>query len=375
MSYLLTNYTFNLKNFLNSAAVTIDNVKSIEPLPPSSFHLLEYYRPAYNNTSLRSYRQADFGQIYMGSNGMVWRGSVIKAFVYENNDRRMSAFTGKTQCLFVSDIIDPITLQTDRHVFTYFNWYKTAIQDAQSDQYMELNEFTFTKSDFQKILPVHSILMLAAIGVHVTITGSTRILIAPSFRKKWGHRMSSLHTNAKIIQLLQSMQETLVALQKGQESLQKEQAILRLEIAEIRNDMNGRTDEEPSPDYDALGVPIPRPVPNIKDITLKHIFKMMSKDLKVQMSKDNKKLLNTCTRLICDEMATLPSVQVLGPNPNWNSISQEDKELMCTKHAYLLKQSGVDFTRCHKNWASVAKVSQLWKNRVKRQASANTVYE
>ncbi|OAD68281.1 hypothetical protein PHYBLDRAFT_150464 [Phycomyces blakesleeanus NRRL 1555(-)] len=78
--YLLTAYGFNLKNFLDSAVVTIDNVKGNEPLPSSVFplnlekfmpmeedkytYLLEYYKAAYNNTSLKSYRQAVFGKMF-----------------------------------------------------------------------------------------------------------------------------------------------------------------------------------------------------------------------------------------------------------------------------------------------------------------------
>ncbi|OAD67651.1 hypothetical protein PHYBLDRAFT_151167 [Phycomyces blakesleeanus NRRL 1555(-)] len=116
-SYSLTASGFNLKNFLDSAVVTIDNVKGNELFPPSVFsfnlrkfmpmeedeyaHLLEYYKTAYNNTSLKSYRQAVF------------------AMFHENNGHEMSAFTGQIQYLFVSDIINLVTYQADRHVFAY----------------------------------------------------------------------------------------------------------------------------------------------------------------------------------------------------------------------------------------------------------------
>ncbi|OAD68475.1 hypothetical protein PHYBLDRAFT_150646 [Phycomyces blakesleeanus NRRL 1555(-)] len=132
------------------------------------------------------------------------------------------------------------------------------------------------------------------------------------------------------------MQETLFALQKGQEELQIGQDALK-------KDMNGQDNPEPTIVHNNLGGAIPRPVPNIKDITLVHIYRMLSHDLGVELDKKNKAILHTCTGLVCDELAIIPSVQALGQYPNWN------------------------FTRCHKNWASVAKVSQLWKNCKKRQ--------
>ncbi|OAD74322.1 hypothetical protein PHYBLDRAFT_71408 [Phycomyces blakesleeanus NRRL 1555(-)] len=166
------------------------------------------------------------------------------------------------------------------------------------------------------------------------------------------------------------MQETLFALQKGQEELQigqdalkkgqevlrDEQALLRQEIANVCKDMNGQESPEPTIN---LSRAIPRPVPNIKDITLVHIYRMMSHDLGVELDKGNKAILYTCTGFVCDELVTLPSVQALGQYPNWSAISQEDKNWACTRHACLLRNNGIDFTRCHKNWASVAKVSQL----------------
>ncbi|OAD80978.1 hypothetical protein PHYBLDRAFT_62022 [Phycomyces blakesleeanus NRRL 1555(-)] len=182
------------------------------------------------------------------------------------------------------------------------------------------------------------------------------------------------NTDYTILQILQGMQETLFALQKGQEELQKgqealrdEQALLRQKIADVHKDMNGRESPGPTIVHNNLGGAIPRPVPNIKDITLVHIYRMMSHDLGVKLDKGNKAILHICTGLVCDELATLPSVQALGQYPNWSAISQEDKNWACTRHACLLGNNGIDFTRCHKNWASVAKVSQLWKNRKKRQ--------
>ncbi|OAD78084.1 hypothetical protein PHYBLDRAFT_141949 [Phycomyces blakesleeanus NRRL 1555(-)] len=78
-----TSSGFNLKTFLDSAEVNIDNVKGNEPLPPSTFplglgefvqmqedeytHLLEYYRTAYCDASLRGYREAIFGQLFVNN--------------------------------------------------------------------------------------------------------------------------------------------------------------------------------------------------------------------------------------------------------------------------------------------------------------------
>ncbi|OAD71609.1 hypothetical protein PHYBLDRAFT_70059 [Phycomyces blakesleeanus NRRL 1555(-)] len=166
------------------------------------------------------------------------------------------------------------------------------------------------------------------------------------------------NTDYTILQILQGMQETLFALQKGQEELQIRQDALK-------KDMNGQESPEPAIVHNNLSGAIPRPVPNIKDITLVHIYRMMSHNLGVELDKGNKAILHSCTGFVCDELATLPSVQALGQYPNWSTISQENKNWACTRHACLLRSNGIDFTRCHKNWASVAKVSQLWKNRKK----------
>ncbi|OAD79491.1 hypothetical protein PHYBLDRAFT_162555 [Phycomyces blakesleeanus NRRL 1555(-)] len=163
--------------------------------------------------------------------------------------------------------------------------------------------------------------------------------------------------------ILQGIQETLFALQKGQEELQigqdtlkkgqeafqKEQALLRQEITNICKDMNGQESPEPTIVHNNLGLAIPRPVPNIKDITLVHIYRIMSHDIGVELDKRNKAILHTCTDLVCDELATLPSVQALEQYPNWSAISQEDENWVCTRHACLLRNSSTDFTRCHKN--------------------------
>ncbi|KAL0079864.1 hypothetical protein F4703DRAFT_1796197 [Phycomyces blakesleeanus] len=108
--------------------------------------------------------------MYTSSNGVVRRGSVVQAMFHENNDCEMSTFTGQIQYLFVSDIINPVTYQADRHTFAYVRWYKTSSQDTRSEQFVEMSKFSFIRSDFQNILSVHCILIPAAIGVHTTAT-------------------------------------------------------------------------------------------------------------------------------------------------------------------------------------------------------------
>ncbi|OAD72690.1 C2H2-type zinc finger transcription factor [Phycomyces blakesleeanus NRRL 1555(-)] len=201
--YLLTTSSgFNLKTFIDSAEVTIDNVKGNEPLPPSAFslslgefvqmqedeyaHLFEYYRMTYCDALLRGYQDAIFGQLFV--NSMIQKMQSINVFVvqamfHENNDCEMSTFTGQIQYLFVSDIINPVTYQADRHTFAYVRWYKTSSQDTRSEQFVEMSKFSFIRSDFQNILSVHCILIPAAIGVHTTATGNTHMLIAPLYRK------------------------------------------------------------------------------------------------------------------------------------------------------------------------------------------------
>ncbi|OAD77504.1 hypothetical protein PHYBLDRAFT_164415 [Phycomyces blakesleeanus NRRL 1555(-)] len=143
------------------------------------------------------------------------------------------------------------------------------------------------------------------------------------------------NTDYTILQILQGMQETLFALQKGQEELQvgqdalkkgqeaprDEQALLRQEIANVCKDMNGQESPELTIVHNNLGGAIPRPVPNIKDITLVHIYRMMSHNLGVELDKGNKAILHTCTGLVCNELATLPSVQALEQYLNWSAIS------------------------------------------------------
>ncbi|OAD80094.1 hypothetical protein PHYBLDRAFT_59137 [Phycomyces blakesleeanus NRRL 1555(-)] len=105
------------------------------------------------------------------------------------------------------------------------------------------------------------------------------------------------------------------------------------------------------------------------EITLKHIFKMISEDLGIEVTSNEKATLNMCTKLICDDMAAYPLVIALGPNPSWGSIPVALKKEMCARHANIMKDSGIDITRCLGNWASTARVAHLWRDRHKRLQS------
>ncbi|OAD75692.1 hypothetical protein PHYBLDRAFT_143943 [Phycomyces blakesleeanus NRRL 1555(-)] len=110
-----------------------------------------------------------------------------------------------------------------------------------------------------------------------------------------------------------------------------------------------------------------KPVINIHNVTLEHVYQMMSQHLGIKVTASKKATLRTCTKLVCNELATLPSVRALGPRPSWGSISSCDQTMICNKHANMLKRVGIDFTRCHQNWASIARVSHLWKDHQRRQ--------
>ncbi|OAD75913.1 hypothetical protein PHYBLDRAFT_158170 [Phycomyces blakesleeanus NRRL 1555(-)] len=182
-------------------------------------------------------------------------------------------------------------------------------------------------------------------------------------------------TNNTVIQLLQHIQDTLTDIQKGQEELKERQDAILTEMASITTSLNAlRTPDFFATTSDNVSTgSIPRPVSNIRGITVKHIYKMMAKDLGVKLTKENRTTLQNCTRLACDNLALLPSVQALGPSPSWKSIPQADKKEICANHANTLKEHGIDFTRCHQNWASVARVSHLWKDRYRKATTSEAL--
>ncbi|OAD74899.1 hypothetical protein PHYBLDRAFT_61057 [Phycomyces blakesleeanus NRRL 1555(-)] len=67
-----------------------------------------------------------------------------------------------------------------------------------------------------------------------------------------------------------------------------------------------------------------KPVINICNVTLEHVYQMISQHLGIKIIASKKATLRTCTKLVCNELATLPSVQALDSRPSWGSISSCD---------------------------------------------------
>ncbi|OAD80082.1 hypothetical protein PHYBLDRAFT_59123 [Phycomyces blakesleeanus NRRL 1555(-)] len=138
-----------------------------------------------------------------------------------------------------------------------------------------------------------------------------------------------------VVQLLQGIHNTLVALHK--------------DIREVKENMSNKLNVPQDPEQVIITSvkvstgPIPRPIGNIRGITTKHVHDMMVKDLGIQLTKESKSTLQTCTHLACDQLAHLPSVQSLGPSSSWQSISQVDKKRVCDNHASVFKECGIDF--------------------------------
>ncbi|OAD71746.1 hypothetical protein PHYBLDRAFT_170407 [Phycomyces blakesleeanus NRRL 1555(-)] len=187
--------------------------------------------------------------------------------------------------------------------------------------------------------------------------------------------MNNIDTS--VIQLLQGIQDGLISLKNSQEALEKKQDAMQLEITSLHNELNDRElpDNTIVASVNISTDSIPRLVPNICNINSNHVLQMIKQDLEISPTAEVKGAINTCTKHICDQLAALLSVQILGPNPSWTSIPQEDWTRMCVSHSHALKNYGIDFTRCHKNWASITKVSQLWRSRRKQYLSANTINE
>ncbi|OAD65528.1 hypothetical protein PHYBLDRAFT_176118 [Phycomyces blakesleeanus NRRL 1555(-)] len=160
--------------------------------------------------------------------------------------------------------------------------------------------------------------------------------------------------NNSVIQLFQGLQDALISLKNGQEALEKKQDAMQLEITSLCNELKDR---------------------ELPNNTIVASVNMIEQDLGISPTAEVKGAINTCTKHICDQLAALLSVQILRPNPSWTSIPQEDQTRMCVSHSHALKNYGIDFTRCHKNWASITKVSQLWRSRRKQHLSANIINE
>ncbi|OAD78848.1 hypothetical protein PHYBLDRAFT_163941 [Phycomyces blakesleeanus NRRL 1555(-)] len=198
--------------------------------------------------------------------------------------------------------------------------------------------------------------------------------------------MNNIDNNS--ISLLHAMYNEILSLKAGQEKAKLEMKAqieelklemktsiedLNLEITALQSQLENRniSNQHTSPSVSAISSAntIRKPVSIFCEITLKHIFKMISEDLGIEVTSNEKATLNMCTKLICDDMAAHPSVIALGPNPSWGSIPVALKKEMCARHANIMKDSGIDFTRCLGNWASTARVAHLWRNRHKRLQS------
>ncbi|OAD74314.1 hypothetical protein PHYBLDRAFT_71417 [Phycomyces blakesleeanus NRRL 1555(-)] len=177
---------------------------------------------------------------------------------------------------------------------------------------------------------------------------------------------------------------TLISLKSGQEALlgrqealEKKQDAMQLQMTSFYNEFKDREfpDRTIVISTSTITGIIPRPISKINDITLKHIYKMITDNLRIELTEETKRIVNTCNKVICDQLAALPSVQDLGTNPAWSLFPQEDKNRLCINHSIILRDNRINFTRCHRNWASIARVSQLWKGCKKREYSASMIHE
>ncbi|OAD67134.1 hypothetical protein PHYBLDRAFT_151739 [Phycomyces blakesleeanus NRRL 1555(-)] len=148
---------------------------------------------------------------------------------------------------------------------------------------------------------------------------------------------------------------------------------LNLEITSLQSQLKNRniSNQHTSPSVSAIfsANTICKPVSIFHEITLKHIFKMISKDLGIEVTSNKRATLNMCTKLICDDMAAHPLVIALGSNPSWGSIPVALKKELRARHANIMKDSSIDFTICLENWASTVRVVHFWRDRHKRLQS------
>ncbi|OAD71527.1 hypothetical protein PHYBLDRAFT_72102 [Phycomyces blakesleeanus NRRL 1555(-)] len=158
---------------------------------------------------------------------------------------------------------------------------------------------------------------------------------------------------SQVISLLQAMHSEIISLKAGQDTIKlelnstREELNSKIDYLQSQLDNRGFSEQETVPS--ATDIPcnslIRAPIPNTWDITLKYIFKMMSEDLGIE--------------IICDELAVHPLVKDLGSCSSWGSISVMVRKQMCAKHAMLMKDAGINLTRCHENWASASRISHL----------------
>ncbi|OAD75380.1 hypothetical protein PHYBLDRAFT_143631 [Phycomyces blakesleeanus NRRL 1555(-)] len=125
---------------------------------------------------------------------------------------------------------------------------------------------------------------------------------------------------SQVISLLQAMHSEIISLKTGQDTIKlelnstREELNSKIDYLQSQLDNRGFSEQETVPS--ATDIPcnslIRAPIPNIWDITLKHVFKMMSEDLGIEVNNKEKATLRVCTKIICDELAVHPLVKDLG---------------------------------------------------------------
>ncbi|OAD75361.1 hypothetical protein PHYBLDRAFT_64285 [Phycomyces blakesleeanus NRRL 1555(-)] len=181
------------------------------------------------------------------------------------------------------------------------------------------------------------------------------------------HISCQYNYESQIISLLQAMHSEIIFLKAGQNTIKLELNSIReelnLKIDYLQSQLDNRGFSEQETISSATNIPcnslIRAPIPNIWDITLKHVFRMMNEDLDIEINNEEKATLQVFTNIICDELAVHPLVKDLGSCPSWGSIPVMVRKQMCTKHATLMKDTGINLTRCHENWVSALRISHL----------------
>ncbi|OAD72659.1 hypothetical protein PHYBLDRAFT_145975 [Phycomyces blakesleeanus NRRL 1555(-)] len=162
------------------------------------------------------------------------------------------------------------------------------------------------------------------------------------------------------------------------------QDTIKLELNSIREELNSKIDylqsqldnrgfSEQETVPSATDIPcnsfIHAPILNTWDITLKHVFKMMSKDFGIEINNEEKATLRVCTKIICDKLAVHSLIKDLDSSPSWESIPVIVRKQMCAKHATLMKDASIDLIRCHENWVFTSRISHLWRDHFRRLQS------
>ncbi|OAD74352.1 hypothetical protein PHYBLDRAFT_71385 [Phycomyces blakesleeanus NRRL 1555(-)] len=111
------------------------------------------------------------------------------------------------------------------------------------------------------------------------------------------------NTDNTVIQLLQGIQAALISLKSGQEALlghqealEKKQDAMQLQMTSFYNEFKDWEfpDRTIVTSTSTLTGIIPRSVSKINDITLKHIYKMITDDLRIELTEETKRIVNTC---------------------------------------------------------------------------------